>query len=329
MSENGRKIINIIISIIVAVGAWTYVVYNNDPTTEVSYKDIPISFVGEDVLANNGLGVSLVSAESIDVTLRQKRVDTNNISAEDISVIADVSSAVEGENGISLQISGPNGTQVAEAEKRSLAVEVEPSDTVEKEIKVQYETKIPGAEPVVSNLTSSMATVIGAESEIARVDSVAALIGYDDASDNTPRKFTSSLKALDSDGDTIEHLVIYPGEVYFLAYNGMIKEVPLNVITEEPQDETADDQTEAEAESDDEEEGDGYIRRYTAPNTVVIKGTQEAIDRVDSISTEVIDLSNYYEDTEMDLELQLPEGIHLASESENLTIKINVTKKNN
>ena len=120
MSDNGRKIINIIVSILVAVGAWTYVVYNNDPNTEVTYKDIPISFVGEDNLANNGLGVSQVSADTIDVTLRQKRIDTNNISAADISVIADVSDAAEGENGISLQIRGPEGTQVAEAEKMGI-----------------------------------------------------------------------------------------------------------------------------------------------------------------------------------------------------------------
>ena len=321
MSENGRKIINIIVSILVAVGAWTYVVYNNDPTTEVTYKDIPISFEGEDALANNGLGVSQTSTESIDVTLKQKRIDTNNISAQDITVVADVSSAVEGENGISLQIRGPEGTQVADAEKRSLSVEVEPSDTVEKEIHVQYETRIPGAEPVISNLTSSMATVIGAESEIERVDSVAALIEYDDATTN-PRKFTSGLKALDSDGDVIDHLVIYPGEVYFIGYNGILKEVPLKVVTEEPKEETED-------EADDKEAGDGYIRRYTAPDTVVIKGTQATIDRINSISTEVIDLSNIYEDTELDLECELPEGIHLADESQNLTIKISVTKKNN
>lgn len=323
MSDNGRKIINIIVSILVAVGAWTYVVYNNDPNTEVTYKDIPISFVGEDNLANNGLGVSQVSADTIDVTLRQKRIDTNNISAADISVIADVSDAAEGENGISLQIRGPEGTQVAEAEKRSLAVEVEASDSVEKEINVQYETKIPGAEPVVSNLTSLQATVIGAESEIARVDSVAALIEYDDANDDNAKKFTSSLKALDSDGDVIEHLVIYPGEVYFIAYNGILKEVPLKVAIEEPKDETSDDQTE-----EDEETGDGYIRRYTVPDTVVIKGTQEAVDKVDSISTELIDLGNIYEDTEMELSPELPEGIHLANESQHLTIKISVTRKN-
>lgn len=43
MSERGRKFLNIIIAIVVAIGGWIYVVYNNDPMTEVRYKDIPIS----------------------------------------------------------------------------------------------------------------------------------------------------------------------------------------------------------------------------------------------------------------------------------------------
>ena len=157
MSESIRKIINIMIAIIVAIVGWTYVIYNNDPMTEVKYKDIPVTVEGEDDLANRGLGVSQVSVETIDVTLRQKRVDTNSIAAEDITVIADVSDAVEGENGISLQISGPDGTQVAEAERRSISVEIEESATVEKKIYVEYDEEIPGIEPVTSNLTSTQA----------------------------------------------------------------------------------------------------------------------------------------------------------------------------
>ena len=137
MSERGRKFLNIIIAIVVAIGGWIYVVYNNDPMTEVRYKDIPISFVGEHDLANRGLGISQISTETIDVTLNQKRIETSQITADDITVIADVSDAAEGENGISLQISGPSGTQVAEAERRAISVDVEESDTVEKQIFVE------------------------------------------------------------------------------------------------------------------------------------------------------------------------------------------------
>lgn len=319
MSENGRKILNIIIAIVVAIGGWIYVVYNNDPMTEVKYKDIPVSFVGEHDLANRGLGVSQTSTEIIDVTLRQKRIDTSQITADDITVIADVSDAVEGENGISLQISGPSGTQVAEAERKAISVEVEESDTVEKKIYVEYSDDNDDIEPVTSNMTSTVATVMGAQSEIERVDKVVSLIKNSETN-NRVWNFTTGLTALDENGDEINHLVIYPDEINFKAYTGMTKTVKLNVITEDK----SNDSSEASSEED---EGDGYKRTYSAPETIVIKGAEDVIADIDAVSTELIDINNMYEDQELELTYDLPEGVHLAYESEGLTIKVKVTKE--
>lgn len=315
MSENGRKIINIIIAVLVAIGGWIYVVYNNDPMTEVRYKDIPVSFVGEHDLANKGLGISQVSTETIDVTLRQKRIETSQITADDITVIADVSDAVEGENGISLQISGPSGTQVAESEKRAISVEIEESDSVEKTIYVDYKDDNEDIEPVTSNMTSTKATVMGAKSEVERVDRVVALISHSDTN-NRVWNFTTGLSALDKDGDEIEHLVIYPDELNFRAYTGFTKTVKLNVVTDEETESTSQDS-----------EDDGYTRTYSAPDTIVIKGSEDVIANVNAISTEQINISDMYEDQEVELTYDLPEGVHLAYESEGLVMKVKVTRK--
>lgn len=320
MSENKQKIINIILAILVSLGAWTYVVYNNDPMTEVRYKDVPITFEGEDALANNGLGVSQVSTDSIDVTLRQRRIDTNSITANDIDVVADVSAAAEGENGISLQISGPDGTQIAAVSRRSIAVEVETTDTVESKIYVEYSSEVPGSEPVITSLTSSQATVIGAQSEAARVDRVAALLSYDDTR-NRPKKFTVSLSALDEDGDVIDHLVIYPREVNFIAYSGITKEVPLKIVTEDPDDTSDEDQ------NDEEDQGDGYTRTYTAPDTIMIKGSPEVLANVNEISTDFIDINSFYDDEVVDLTYALPDGVFLANASHGLTMRVSVKQK--
>lgn len=322
MSENVRKIFNIIIAIVVSIGAWTYVVYNNDPTTEVRYKDIPITFKGEDALANRGYGVSQASAQTTDVTLRQKRVDTADISAENITVIADVSDAVEGENGISLKISGPDGTQVTESQRNSISVEVEESDSVQKPITVEYAGMPAGYEPVISEITSTNATVLGAKSEIARVDTVAALIGFDET-ENKLKNFTYRLSALDSDGDIIPHVVIYPGEINFYAYTGVKKEVPLNIVTET--EEAAKSQAEDESEGE-EKKGDGYTRTFTAPRTVVVKGSEGIIANVESISTELIDINSMYEDQEVEIVCDLPDGVYLANESDKLIMNVKVTR---
>ncbi len=309
MSDNMRKIINIIIAVLVSLGAWIFVVYNNDPMTEVKYKEIPITFKGEDALANKGLGVSQVSTEMIDVTLRQRRIDTNDISSDNITVIADVSDAEEGENGISLKISGPEGTQVAEAERRSISVEVEESDSVQKAIDVDYSEKLAGYEPVTAEITSNKATAIGAKSEIARVDRIAALIGFEETTDRL-KNFTVALSALDEDGSVIEHVVIYPGEVNFYAYTGMTKEVPLKVVL-----------------SDSNRKDDGYIRTYTAPESVTIKGAENLIEDVTEIKTVPVDISGTYQDEEITLECDMPDGVYLSSDTTTLIMKVKVTEK--
>ena len=308
MSDSGRKVFNIVIAILVSIASWTYVVYNNDPNTEVTYKDIPIVFEGETALANMGLGISQVSDgdEKIDVVLRQPRVRTNDISADDIRVIADVSSAIEGENGISLIISGPENTQVIDSSKKSISVDVEETNSVESEIIVEYSNTGLGSEPVVSKMTSTSATVIGAASEIERVDKVAALLMFEDTSE-TPRNITASLTAIDSDGDPIKHMVIYPSEVNFNAYTGVTKEVPLMVDVDKPDDD--------------------YDRTWSAPSTIVIKGSAEALSDVDRIYTTKIDLGEIIENAELELEYDMPEGVYLANGQEGKTVRIRVTKK--
>ena len=241
-------------------------------------------FEGEAALANSDLGISQVSDETVDVTLSQPRVKTNEISEEDIRVIADVSEAIEGENGISLSISGPEGTQVMETSRKSISVEVEASDSVEKDIIIEYSDTTGGFEPVTYATTSTSATAIGAQSEVARIYKIASLLKPDDTADN-PRNITSSLVALDHDGDVVKHVVIYPDEINFYAYTGVTKRVKLVVDVEEPD--------------------DNFTRKWTAPNDIVIK----------------------YEDTAVDLEFDLPEGVYLANASLGKTMWVKVTEK--
>ena len=58
---------------------------------------------------------------------------------------------------------------------------------------------------------------------------------------------------------------------------------------------------------------------------MTIKGTDENLSRVDSISCKPVDISDIFEDTTIDLEPLLPEGIEVATDSQHLQAKITVT----
>lgn len=126
MQQKKSKInkINIVISIIIAFASWVYVIYNFVPMKSVDYVSVPISIVGEDNLEWQGLEVKKLGEKDIDVTLSVRRTDFTKISAEDIEVKADVSSAVKGENGISLEIITPEGTLLEESSTKSVSVQV-------------------------------------------------------------------------------------------------------------------------------------------------------------------------------------------------------------
>ena len=122
MSDSGRKMFNIILALLVATGAWFFVVYNYDPMTSERYSGVPITYTGLDTLANRGYAVSEANYKNVEVTLQQRRIDTANISSEDISVTADVSGLSTGENTVSLRVDGPEGTQVMDSSVKNVTV---------------------------------------------------------------------------------------------------------------------------------------------------------------------------------------------------------------
>ncbi|RAP43939.1 MAG: hypothetical protein BZ136_09215 [Methanosphaera sp. rholeuAM74] len=307
MTSRNHKVFYSIISLVIAIAAWIFVVYNYDPMTTVRYKDIPIEFDGESTLAGRGYAVSEASRDKISVSLRQRRVNTNRISADDIFVIADVSNAVIGENAINLKINGPDGTSVVDSEVKSVTVEIEDADSKDLPILVEYsDADNDEAEPVTTDMTALTTRIVAAESVIDKVVKVSAKLSNNDVSTKS-RSFTTFLTALDSEGEAVPHVQMYPSSVTYRATEGSVKEVRLSV--------------------DAVSKGDSsYKRTYSAPETVIVKGPPDLIKNLIQIRTQKINLNSYYEDTEIDVPYILPEGVVLANEQEPQTIKIKVRK---
>lgn len=306
--DSHLKFLSVLIAVIISFVAWVYVVYNYDPMTKVTYNDVPISFSGEDALADKGYAVARTSAESLYVVLNQKRVDSSKLDAGNITVVADVSEAVEGKNGISLSILSPEGTQVVDSEIRSISVDVEKAERIEVGIEVDYpDNSDINTEPIATNMTSSTATVIGANSSIGSVSRAVAYVGYSDTAEGIG-VYTRDLYAVDKNGAIIPHMVIYPGSVNFTADLGYLKKVSLNLNTVDNSD-------------------DNYERTVSASDSIVIKGPAEIIEGIDSIDTEELDVTYIYEATDIDLRYNLPEGVYIANSSKGLKAHVTLAEK--
>lgn len=127
MKNNHKSAINklnIVISIIIAFASWVYVVYNFAPMKDVTYTNIPVSYVGEENLEYQGLKLKDTGEKTVDVVLSIKRTDYSKITNDDIQVVADVSDAIEGNNGISLDVLTPEGSTLQKISTKSVSVKV-------------------------------------------------------------------------------------------------------------------------------------------------------------------------------------------------------------
>ena len=308
MTDKGRKIFNIVLSLLVATGAWFFVVYNYDPMTSVRYSGVPITYTGLDTLANRGYAVAEANYKNVEVTLQQRRVDTANISSEDISVTADVSGLSTGENTVALRVVGPEGTQVRDSSVKNVTVEIDSAASVEIPISVEYsEQDEENAVPLIENMSVETATVIATEERLAEIDRVAAVIDPEDL-DEQFKAMTLEIAALDKEGNKVINVVVYPETVSFRAAAGYTKEVRLVVPVKDESD-------------------DSYERTYTAPETIVIKGKKSTIDEYTGITANEINISYYYEDSEIPIEFDLPEGVLLAEGQDELMLSLKAVKK--
>ena len=308
MTDQTRKVVNIILALAVSIASWIFVVYNYDPMTTEKYNDVPIKYTGLQTLANRGYAVMEHKTTTVDVILQQRRVDTGHIDAEDITVTADVSNLETGENTVALTVKGPEGTTVSDTSIRTVALNIESAYSADMDISVDY---TPDAEedavPVTEDMSVETATVIAAESKLNEIDRIAAVIEPEELSTRA-RPMSVELAALDDEGNKVLNVVIQPETVSFRAYAGYRKTVSLNVPVKNDED-------------------DSYERTYTVPTTVDIKGGAESISAVSSITAEEIDISDYYQDAELPVELILPDGVFLTDEDDKLVLRLKVSEK--
>ena len=308
MTDRSRRIINMVLAILVSVSAWIFVVYNYKPMTEVRYSSVPVRFTGEEALAERGLAVSEASDETISVVLSQRRVDSDDISEDDIEVKADVSDCTAGDNSVTIKVTGPDNTSVVSASEESIDISVGRIRTELMDIDVRYsEDAGEDEEPVALDLSRTEAEVSCTAERMKNITSIAAVLDRDDVS-NEVKSYTVKLAALDEEGNEISHVVIDPDEISLDACEGYTKTVDLSVPVRNPKD-------------------DYYERSCSVPETVTIKGPKAVVDSTVAVMGEEVDLSNYYEDQEIPVEYILPEGVYIADASKGQTIKITVKEK--
>ncbi len=295
-----------IISVLVAIVLWAYVLQVTDPMKEQTISDVPVQLLNEESLTTRGLALSGEAEYTVDVKIRAKRADLVKITAGDIIANADLFGYSLGKNYIPVTVSAPEGATILEVKPVKINVVIEELIEVAKPIKVSFLGQFEeGIEAGQVTTQPEEIQVSGAKSEVSAV-------AYVKAEVNTSKltaegsSIQAKAVAVNSAGDVVQNVRLSASFIDVTAKLCEVKEVPLTVeITGEV----------------------AQIYEVTSldlPDSVKIKGTKEELAAITGLSGAAIDISNVSSTSKLPIVISLPEGVEFATGYENLAVNISI-----
>ena len=297
--------VNLILALIVAIVLWAYVLVDVNQSSTETVKGVPIKILNEDILEQNNLVLLSADYEKVNISYSCQRAFLGKIKESEFSVTADVEGLKKGTHKIKLYITSPDDVTVENVNIPKITVVIDELVTVDKPvIPVIDNLDSDDTEPNILQLSDDVISVKGAKSLVDRVVSMNAVL---DASKvgNEMKSFTIPLTAVDKNGDAVVNITPAKDNVSITAVLLQKKTVPLEVPV------------------DGINSGD-FEHTVSIPRTITIKGSDSVLAGIDRITCDRVDLSSVYEDTKIKLNPILPLGVNVATESQNLYIKVTV-----
>lgn len=171
------KAISALLSVVIALGLWLYVITFVSPESEATYVNIPVHFRGENILHERGYMVVTEELPTVSMTLSGKRTDLNNINSSNITLIADLSTIDSaGIQSVFYSYSFPgnvadNAITVLE-QTGKIELEIEHRSTKEIPVNLKYKNDVPEdfvADKEKAELDHEKVTISGPEPVIKRI----------------------------------------------------------------------------------------------------------------------------------------------------------------
>lgn len=123
-----NKKVQAVLSLLIAIGLWIYVIGSVDPTVTTTIRNIPVEMTNQKVLKELGMSATLVEPETVDVTIKGARSNVNEAKKSEITATVDVSNCEYGENQARIKIEFPDkisGVTVDSLSEEKAAFQVE------------------------------------------------------------------------------------------------------------------------------------------------------------------------------------------------------------
>lgn len=316
MSEKFNKVLYIVLSLLLAFLFWLYVDTENGSVIEETYYNIPIVFLGkDDTLPSRNLMLSEGEDITLDITLSGPRSVISDLNRGDIWAQVDLSRIYSaGPHTLTYSLILPDTvsrSSITEERSSRSSVTVHVAPLYSLDIPVSVSTEGSAAEgymymPEGLTYEPSVITLSGLEEDVDRVAGCRVVVDLSGAKGTVSQEFSYEL--VDAEGNPVKDDGIRASDrrIMVTAPVYVTKELPLKVKYLESAGSTLEN---ADCRLD--------LDRIT------VAGEPASLENLEEISLGTVNLSDYIDDTEIDLEIKLPAGcINLTNDADHVTLSI-------
>lgn len=294
------KKLNLLMSFLIAIILWAYVIGEINPVTTKSFVDVNINLENQIALEERGLAIESISEDKINVTVKGERSRIQNIEKDGVYAKVDLALARAGHNELDVKVRTPEKVNIDKKSISKVRLTVGELVSEERPTKIVYVGATNSdLEPYTIEKTPEKVTIRGAMSNVERVSQVIAKVRVDQIKDKETIA-EAELVPVDKNGKEVNWIRLSSSQIQVKAVMTKTKKVDLDVPVQG---------------------NDSGDVKLDYNKTVIIKGNADVVKEISKIETEPVDLSAYAQNTTIELKPILPEGVQLAAGSD-MTAKV-------
>lgn len=295
----GNNLTAKILAVIMAIILWMYVMNEQNPSIESSFI-VPLEVRN---LASNYVAPD--TPETVRIKLRGPRNVMAGVAIRDLKAYVDAKGLNEGRHNLKVQTVVPASLDVVNADPTSVQLVIDMITKRQLPVEVRLSgTTTNGVTVAKTSVSPNQVTIEGPRRLVDAVEKAVAHVGL--GGKNVDFTAAIPVTLLGSDGQGIEGLTVYSDKVNVAVTLAKVPEkktVEIKAIL-----------------YGDLPNGVTLKRLKAEPPKVDLTGTKEALDKIEFVYTEPINVTGVGKDTTRDVKLQLPEGIIAAKDPVTVTI---------
>lgn len=292
-----------IISLIIAVMLWVYVMGEINPETKEKINDIEVTFVNTQELADRGLAVVHDEDIMVNAVIKGKRSAVNDAKNTGISATVEVSDCSKGNNTEKIDFNLPEGVSLESADSETVSFKVEESAEEEVPVKIDFVGASEAGDSVPWAYDTSPETVkiIGAKSSVKKVDCVKGTI--------TGNVVSGSAKTVDVDlipvnkgGKELKGIMLESSKAQTTIRLMTLRDVDVNITAKNLEDGLE-------------------VESISGVDSIRLIGVSDVVKEINELEA-TVDLSGEKGECEKELKIELPENVYIYDSDTKYTVTV-------